>query len=79
MSEQVEAPFTQQQVAGLRAWQDASWVHPFTCPNRGDGDHPGTAKLVPSKDGWFCRYCVYTQTWAHDFMVDGPPPDPFAP
>ena len=50
-------------------------MHPFTCPNRGDGKHfdNGIDKgaLIPTVRGWICQCCDYTQDWAHDFMLDG--------
>ena len=54
-------------------------MHPFTCPNRGDGNHRENAvdlgALVPTVRGWICPYCDYTQDWAHGFMkadIDAP-------
>lgn len=47
-------------------------MHPFTCPNRGDGNHRENSvdlgALVPTVRGWICQYCDYTQEWAHEFM-----------
>lgn len=77
----VFAPWTQEQAAALVRWQKSNYVHPFTCPNRGDGNHSTTVhsreggdlgELVPTKDGWFCPSCDYRQDWAHDFMFDDP-------
>lgn len=46
--------------------------HPFTCPNRGDGNHRNVfgdlGALVPTVRGWVCPFCDYTQNWAHGFM-----------
>lgn len=46
--------------------------HPFTCSNRGDGNHPiiggDEGILVPTPDGWRCPFCEYTQDWAWDGM-----------
>jgi len=46
--------------------------HPFTCTNRGDGNHPviggDEGILVPTPDGWRCPFCTYTQDWAWDGM-----------
>lgn len=46
--------------------------HPFTCANRGDGNHRHAygdlGALVPTVRGWICPFCDYTQDWAHDFM-----------
>ena len=47
-------------------------MHPFTCPHR--HNHPELAGdkgiLVPTTRGWICPFCSYTQTWAHDFMLN---------
>jgi ribosomal protein S27AE len=60
----IKAPFTEDQVASLNAYQKSEFVHPFTCVC---GDH---IPLVATKDGWICNKCAYTQKWAHDFMAD---------
>jgi hypothetical protein len=39
--------------------------------NYGD---PGT--LTATRHGWYCVGCAYRQNWAHDFMLQGPPPRP---
>lgn len=82
-------PWTTPQVFALNRWQRCGWVHPFTCGsgNRMDEKHlkaaqimnhgdPGT--LIATEDGWMCAACDYRQIWAHDFMLDGPPPRPFS-
>lgn len=66
----IRAPFTPAQVRGLRAWQEAGHVHPFTCGN-------GHGALDVDRAGWYCTQCDYTQDWAHAFMGDGPPPNPW--
>lgn len=47
-------------------------MHPFTCPHRGDGRHlevgGDLGMLIPTRRGWICLCCDYTQTWAHSFM-----------
>jgi hypothetical protein len=67
--------FTVEQVASLHAYQHGGQFHPFTCSNRGDGQHGDvggdTGMLVPTVRGWICRYCDYTQDWAHGAMMDG--------
>jgi hypothetical protein len=63
---QLWAPFTEEQVAGLNAYQKATNIHPFTCGN--DSSHP---VLIASTDGWYCSACDYTQVWAHAAMADG--------
>lgn len=67
---QITPPFTAEQVAGLIAWQECGWVHPFTCC-----DHQ-TMRAEPR--GLVCPKCERVQTWAHDFMAEGAPPNPFA-
>jgi hypothetical protein len=82
-----DAPWTEDEVDKLNQYQRCSWVHPFTCGGeRGDWAHRQRAlenypledygQLVATPLGWVCPTCGYTQTWAHDFMLLGPPPDP---
>lgn len=67
---QIIAPFTAQQCEKLNQWQQRNDVHPFTCPNRGDGKHTdGGGILIAGPRGWVCPYCDYEQTWAHGFMA----------
>lgn len=73
----VEAPWTIEQADALNAWQACGWVHPFTCPNRDDGRHFDDSVLHADTTGWKCPFCKYIQTWAHDFMLNGPPPHPW--
>lgn len=67
-------PWTDEQVQSLNAYQRAGFMHPFTCPNRSDGQHRNDGSdlgtLVAGTDGWWCRDCEYTQRWAHAFMAD---------
>lgn len=75
----VTAPWTDEQVEALWAWQHSAYVHPYTCGNRDDnhphedefGDH---GVLRPTNDGWTCPFCDYRQDWAHAFSF-GPVPD----
>jgi hypothetical protein len=60
----IQAPFSDEQVAALNAYQSGGVLHPFTCPN-----HSHEA-LTADTDGWSCPACDYTQTWAHDFMAN---------
>lgn len=53
------APWSPEQVAQLSAYQRGGYGHPYTCGT--DSKHP---KLVPSKMGWHCVACDYTQDWA---------------
>lgn len=68
--------FTPDEVVNLNAFQASRCMHPFTCPNRGDGNHRheghDTGLLVATIRGWICPYCTYTQDWAHEFMKRGP-------
>jgi hypothetical protein len=78
--------FTPEQVAALHQYQFGPWaplfdhtsklpqrMHPFTCPNRGDGRHfdngADLGALIPTVRGWICQSCDYTQDWAHAFMT----------
>jgi hypothetical protein len=62
MSEQVNAPWNDDQVASLNAFQQADVFHPFTCTCR--------ETLVATKEGWTCPKCPYRQNWAHACMTD---------
>lgn len=73
---QIHIPWLKEQVDGLNRWQRAGYVHEFTCPNRSQPDH-GATPLLATTAGWICPFCNYTQTWAHDFMFEAPPPNPF--
>ncbi len=68
----VLAPWSMEQVQALANWQASPQVHPFTCRNRGNGQHPVEGHdhgiLRPTPKGWVCPHCDYTQDWAHDFM-----------
>lgn len=70
-SSYVYAPFTPDQVVQLHFYQHDRRVHPFTCPN--NDSHPfigGEERvLVPTVRGWICRFCSYTQNWAHPEMM----------
>lgn len=64
--------FTPDEVLALDKSQKTRRWHPFTCENRGDGNHRENeidlGALVPTVRGWICPYCDYTQNWAHDQM-----------
>lgn len=72
--ELIYAPFTPEQVRNLNLMQACRHMHPFTCGNRGDGNHDrhdnDLGSLVATVRGWICVYCDYTQDWAHEFMAD---------
>lgn len=67
--------FTPDEVRNLAEYQQAGAMHPFTCPNRGDGNHRNVfgdlGALVPTVRGWICPFCDYTQDWAHEPMKTG--------
>ncbi len=65
----IKAPWTPEQVEQLNKWQEAGYVHPFTCGND-DCTRSNGKELVATIDGWTCPSCSYKQDWAHDFMAD---------
>jgi hypothetical protein len=74
----IKAPWTAEQVVKLNEFQNAGYVHPFTCPNRdeGHGEFNGDkGALVATVRGWICPFCDYAQDWAHDGMDKGAPPE----
>jgi hypothetical protein len=63
----IKAPWSDEVVERLKAWQADDRFHPFTCP----GDKPGCKRhreLIPTNEGWVCACGEYRQDWAHDFM-----------
>ena len=59
----VEAPWTDDQIRSLNAYQVEARVHPFTSPNGLD--------LIATREGWREDLSgPVVQTWAHDFMAD---------
>lgn len=71
----VFAPWTDQQVENLKDWQSSGYVHPYTCGQRNPETHTWSewggdfGILIPTKTGWVCPDCSYTQDWAHEFSV----------
>ena len=65
--------FTSEEVKNLDQAQKSGMFHPFTCPNRGDGNHFDNGidlgGLIPTVRGWICQCCDYTQDWAHPQMT----------
>jgi hypothetical protein len=70
------APFADEQVASLNAYQKSEYVHPYTCGAEtchyrdviGD-DLP----MAADRGGLHCINgfgCKYTQTWAHTWTAD---------
>lgn len=81
MSGTIYAPWTDEEVEALNAFQRNGRSHPFTCGsgNRSDQAHATAAdvndltdagQLVATRSGWVCLGCDYTQNWAHGFMVE---------
>lgn len=75
----VTAPFTDEQVASLKLFQQSGF-HPFTCCSTdNEGNHcernkqPNSGALIPTNEGWVCPCGKYTQDWAHHFMTDYTP------
>lgn len=70
----VQAPFDDDQVESLNAYQRAGVLHPYVC-GRDSSHYP----LVASPEGWRCLFgvdsgdpymnCDYTQGWAHVFTA----------
>lgn len=48
----VKAPWTDEQVAALNAYQRLGYVHEFTCPDH----HEGSRVLVAHREGWTRLY-----------------------
>ena len=69
----VEVPWTQEFANDLNKYQVAGWMHPYTCPNKSDGNHQEEEFLIATTLGWVCLSCNYKQTWAHDFTVGDKP------
>lgn len=58
----IQAPWTEEQVAALAAYQRDGRFHAYTC---GNGSSHGGGALTPTVDGWVCPDCSYRQRWAH--------------
>lgn len=68
LMDQIKAPFTDKQVAGLNYYQKSGGFHEFTC---GGKNHPSETDntLIATNEGWICPNCDYKQNWAHSFMA----------
>jgi len=71
--DKITAPFSDDQVNALNAFQAAGFVHPFTCCShegcdRQKQENEGT--LIATTNGWVCPCGKYTQDWAHSSMAD---------
>lgn len=63
----IVAPWTDEEVELLNRWQQAGYVHEFTCPTH----HSERSRvLVAHNDGWHCPSCKYRQDWAHKRMLE---------
>ena len=75
--ETTTAPWTDDQVERLNAWQNNVHVHPFTCAYRGVKPHPWKGHdrgiLIATNKGWICEFCDYTQDWAFSIQLEEPP------
>jgi hypothetical protein len=54
------APWTDEQVGQLAAYQACESFHPYTCI------HSHHGPLFPTSLGWRCDSCGYRQNWAHE-------------
>jgi hypothetical protein len=74
VSNVVKAPWTEEQVRQLNAYQYDRRFHPFTCGSGNRRDVFHTAKilsngfhdagqLTATVNGWICAACDYTQDW----------------
>jgi hypothetical protein len=58
------APWTDEQVAALNAFQRALVIHPYTCSKT-------STDLVATRGGWHCPCgCGHDQRWADPMMLD---------
>ena len=56
---QIFAPWSDELIQYLIEYQSNAEYHPFTC----EEFHSGDRKLTPTKDGFICKHCDYTQDW----------------
>lgn len=62
------APWTDEEVASLNAYQESGVMHPFTGTRKPDG---GETVLIATKEGWVeSEGGPIVQTWAHGWMAD---------
>jgi len=65
---QVDAPWTDDQVASLNGYQACDFVHPFTGKRGPNGEE---TVLIATKTGWIEKEGgPIVQEWAHEFMAD---------
>lgn len=65
----MHAPWTDDEVVALTAYQELRLAHPYTCPNGGDAKHGHQTSLKPSKEGFACPRCQYKQTSAYGTSI----------
>jgi hypothetical protein len=71
VSEQVKAPWTEQQVWNLRKWQKSWNVLPFT-NDECELDENQRRSLIPTIAGWITKKGgPVVQDWAWDYMLSG--------
>lgn len=78
MAEKQQAPFSNNQVDNLNAFQQLGNFHPFTCDrhaaecevNQRPRDYSKDGVLIATNEGWVCPCGKYTQNWAHGFMAE---------
>lgn len=73
MGDTVKAPWTDDQVRSLNAYQESGFMHPFICSEHVDDNlHADYEVLVASRDGWHCPVpgCAWHQVWAWAWMAD---------
>lgn len=87
INKEISAPFTDEQVNAMNAFQEAGRFHPFTCcspeeiegcyrkNNIGDSYEEKEGILKATNDGWVCPCGKYKQNWAHSFMATPDPRD----
>ena len=59
-----KAPWSQEEVDALNAYQKEGSFHPYTCP----GNFPDCKdhrELIATEDGWVCACGKYKQDWSH--------------
>ena len=65
---QINAPWTPDQVASLNGYQNCGYCHPFTGTRKPNGDE---TILLATPEGWVEHEGgPVTQTWAYPFMAD---------
>lgn len=63
MSDHALAPYNNDQVGSLNAYQASGTFHEFTCAN-------SHGPLVANNDGWHCDKCNYAQRWSWAWMAN---------